>query len=95
MVSFFEDVKDKRYVIHPIESIVLKEREPPESLRNQYQVKNETQMRKNQKIVRNGNNELEVKLCSGTKNQKKIQTAKTDSESQSYSLQSPFEFGRA
>ena len=53
--------KDHRYKIHPTENIILRKRNPPQSLRTQYQVQNETQIRKNQKVIKNDNNELLVK----------------------------------
>ena len=59
--EYYVEVKDHRYKIHPTENIILRKRDPPTSLRTQYQVQNETQIRKNQKIVRNDNNELVVK----------------------------------
>ena len=54
-------MKDHRYRIHATENINLRKRDPPLSLRTHYQVQNETQIRKNQKIIKNGNNQLEVK----------------------------------
>ena len=36
------EVKDHRYKIHPTESIILRKREPPTSLRTQYQLKRNT-----------------------------------------------------
>ena len=41
---------------------ILRKRDPPTSLRTQYQVQNETQIRKNQKIIKKDNNELIVKI---------------------------------
>ena len=52
-------VKDYRYKIHPTENIFL--RDPLTSLRTQYQVQNETQIRRNQKIIKNDNDQLVVK----------------------------------
>ena len=40
--------------------MILRKRDPPLSLRTQYQVQNETQIRKNQKAIKN-DNQLEVK----------------------------------
>ena len=57
----YVEVKDHRYIIHPTENILLRKRDPPSSLRTQYQVKNETQIRKNQKVIKNENNQLVVK----------------------------------
>ena len=54
-------MKDRRCRIHPTEKTILRERDPPQSLTTQYQVQNETQIRKNQKVVEN-NGKLEVKI---------------------------------
>ena len=57
--EYYVEVKDHQYKIHPTEIIILGKRDPPQSLRTQYQVQNETQIRKNQKVIEN-NNELVV-----------------------------------
>ena len=54
-------MKDHRYNIHPTETIILRERDPPTSVRTQYQVQNDTQIRRNLKIVKNDNDELIIK----------------------------------
>ena len=59
--EYYVEVKDHRYKIHPTENIILRKRDPPTSLRTQYQVQNETQIRKNQKVIKNDNDELIVK----------------------------------
>ena len=59
--EYYVEVKDHRYKIHPTENIILRKRDHPTSLRTQYQVQNETQIRKNQKVIKNGNDELIVK----------------------------------
>ena len=59
--EYYIEVKDHRYKIHPTENIILRKRDPPTSLRTQYQVQNETQIRKNQKVIKNDNDELIVK----------------------------------
>ena len=59
--EYYVEVKDKRYRIHPTEIIILRKRDPPLSLRFQYQVRKEIQLGKNQKVIRNGNKELVVK----------------------------------
>ena len=59
--QFYVEVKDHRYKIHPTENIILRKRDPPKSLRIQYQLENDTQIRKNQKVIKNDNNELIVK----------------------------------
>ena len=53
----YVEVKDHRCKIHPTENIILQKRDPPKSMRTQYQVC-ETQMRKNQKVIKNDNDEL-------------------------------------
>ena len=55
------EVRDKRYKNHPTEKIKLGLRHPPTSFRTQYQVQNDTQIRKNQKVVEIDNDELKVK----------------------------------
>ena len=59
--EYYVEVRDHRYKIQPTENIILRKRDPPTSLRTQYQVQNETQIRKNQKVIRNDNDELIVK----------------------------------
>ena len=59
--EYYVEVKDHRYKIHPTENIILRKRDPPTSLRTQYQVENETQIRKNQKVIKNDNDQLTVK----------------------------------
>ena len=51
--EYYVEVKDHRYKIHPTENIILRKRDEPKSLRTQYQVQNETQIRRNQKVVKN------------------------------------------
>ena len=58
--NYYVEAKDHRYKIHPTEIIIFRKRDPPSSLRTQYQVQNNTQIRKNQKVVEN-NGKLEVK----------------------------------
>ena len=59
--EFYVEVKDHRYNFHPTENNILRKRDPSTSLRFQYQVQNETQIRRNQKVVKNNRNELVVK----------------------------------
>ena len=58
---YYVEVEDHRYKIHPTETILLGLRDPPQSLRTQYQVKINTQIRKNQKVNKNDNDQLVVK----------------------------------
>ena len=59
--QYYVEVKDHRYKINPNENIILRKRDPPTSLRTQYQVQNETQIRKNQNVIKNDNDQLIVK----------------------------------
>ena len=59
--EYYVEVKDHRYKIHPTENIILRKRDPPSSLRTQYQVQNETKIRRNQKVIKNDDNQLVVK----------------------------------
>ena len=61
--NYHVEVKDNRYRNHPTEIKKLRKRDPPTYLRTQYQDQNETQIRKNQKVVKNDNDELTVKNC--------------------------------
>ena len=49
----YVEVKDHRYKIHPTENIILRKRDPATSLRTQYQVQNETKIRRNQNVIKN------------------------------------------
>ena len=59
--EYYVEVKDHRYKIHPTENIILRKRDPPTSLRTQYQVQNENQIRRNQKLIKTDNDQLVVK----------------------------------
>ena len=59
--KYYVEVKDQRYKFHPTENITIQKRTPPTSLRTQYQVQNETKTRRNQKVIKNDNDELIVK----------------------------------
>ena len=53
--EYYIEVKDHRYKIHPTEHFILRKRDLPTSLRTQYQVQNETNIRKNQKVIKDNN----------------------------------------
>ena len=59
--NYYVEVKDHRYRIHPTENIISGLRDEPKFLRTQYQVPNETQIRRNQKVIKNDNNQLVVR----------------------------------
>ena len=60
--TYYVEVKDKQILTHPTESVILRKQDEPKVFRTQNQVKNITQIRKNQKVVKNGYNQLEVKI---------------------------------
>ena len=60
--KYYVELKDHRYRIHPTVNFLLGFRDEPKCLRTQYQVQNETQIRRNQKVIKNDNNELIVKI---------------------------------
>ena len=68
--QYYVEVRDHRYRIQPTEKII-RLRKKLISPRIQYQVQNETHARKNQKVIKNDNNELVVKNYS--KNKQPIQ----------------------
>ena len=55
--EYYVEVKDHRYKIHPTENIILGLRDEPKSLRTRNQVQNETQIRRNQKVIKNIKND--------------------------------------
>ena len=57
----YVEVKHHRYKIHPTENINLRKRDPSYSLRTQYEVQNETRIRRKQKVIKTVNDELVVK----------------------------------
>ena len=59
--KYYVEVKDKRYKIHPTENIILRERKEPKSLRTQYQVINNTKIRRNQRVIKDEDGNLIVK----------------------------------
>ena len=59
--DYYVEVKYHRYKNHPTKNIILRKRDPPTSLRTQYQVHNETQIRRNQKVIKTDNDQLVVK----------------------------------
>ena len=70
--EYYVEVKDHQYKIHPTENIILRKRDPPSSLRTQYQIQNETEIRKYQKVIKNDNDEKIVKNCPKNKNKQPI-----------------------
>ena len=70
--QYYVEVKDHRYKIHPTENIVLRLRDEPKSLRTQYQIQNDTKIRRNQKVIKNYNDQLIVKNYLKNKNKQPI-----------------------
>ena len=65
-------MEDHRYRIHPTEKNILGKRDPPTSLRTQYQVHSETQIRRNQKVIKNDNDQFLVRNYPKNKNKQPI-----------------------
>ena len=80
--EYYVEVKDHRYRIHPTENKILRKRDRPTSPRTQYQVQNETLIRKNQKVIRNDNDQLVVKIY--PKNKKKTTNYSTTTSKLSF-----------
>ena len=51
--EYYVEVKDHTYKNQPTENIILRKRDLPASLKTEYQVQNETKLRRNQKVVKN------------------------------------------
>ena len=58
--EYYVEVKDHRYIIHPIGNVILRKRDPPISLGTQYQVQNDTKIRRNQLVIKNDIDDLLV-----------------------------------
>ena len=56
--NYYVEIKHHRYRTHPTEKNILRLLDEPKFLRTQYQVRNNTQMRKIQKVIKNDDNEL-------------------------------------
>ena len=70
--EYYVEVRDHRYKNHPTENIILRKRDPSTSLRTQYQVQNETKIRRNQKVIKNDDDQLVVKNYPKNKNKQPI-----------------------
>ena len=70
--QYYVEVKDHRYKIRPTKNIILRLRDEPKSLTTQYQVKNNTKIRTNQKVIRNDDNQLVVKNYPKNENKQPI-----------------------
>ena len=70
--NYYVEIKDKKFFIHPNEKNIIGLRNSSKPLRTQHQVQNETQFRKNQKTIRNWNNQLEIEKNSKSENLWKI-----------------------
>ena len=59
--KYYVQKKDERYIFNPFEKIIQGLRDPPKSLKTQYRMQNETEIRQNQQVIRKHNDELIVK----------------------------------
>ena len=71
--KYYVEVRDHRYRIHPTENIILQKRDEPKFLRTQCHVQNETQVRRNRKVIKDDNDELKVRNYSEINKQPNIQ----------------------
>ena len=60
--EYYVELKERRCKIHPTEKIILRKRNLPTSLGTQYQVQNGTQIRKTQRLIKNDNDDIIVKI---------------------------------
>ena len=67
--NYYVEEKDKQYIIHPSKNNKLGLPNEPKSLRTRYQFQNNTQIRKNQKVIKNENDELVLKKYPKNKRQ--------------------------
>ena len=58
----YVEVKDISYKTHPTENIIIRGQYPRESPRTHYEVRKNTQKRKNQKVIGKDNDEIVVKI---------------------------------
>ena len=70
--EYYVEVKDHRYKIHLTENVILRKRDPPTALRTQNQIQNETKNRRNQKVIKNDNDQLIVENYPKIKNKQPI-----------------------
>ena len=59
--KFYVEVEDKSYLNHSIENNILRERKKPESLKEEYEIANESKIRKIHRVLEKENEKLEVK----------------------------------
>ena len=59
--EYYVEVKDHRNKNHPTENKILRKRDPPLSVRTQFQVQNETQITRNEKVIEKDKDQLVVK----------------------------------
>ena len=48
--TIYTEMYDKRYIIHPSKSKIIREQKPPKTLKSQYRVQQEIKIRKHQKV---------------------------------------------
>ena len=70
--KLYVEVKDKKFIIHPDENIILRERKEPKILRTQNQDANEIQIGRNKNLIRKEKHELAVKSCPKRKSSKTL-----------------------
>ena len=92
IIKYYTEVKDKSCNTHPNGKKILRECKEPESLRVQYQVFIETQIRNNQEVIKDGDGQLQVKTH--PKKNRIIEKRIFAVECPSRNKRQPIEFGK-
>ena len=92
--EYYVEVKDYRYKIHATGNNFLQKRDRAQSLRTQYQVQNNTQIKRNQKVIKNENDELIVKNYPKKKQPIKQQTKSKPPNCPSYKQNNLLKFDK-
>ena len=91
--KYYVEVNDKKYIVTPTENIILRGRKETRSLRTQSQVSNETKIRRNPKIIKDEDGQLQIKCYRKRKSNKKvIEKPKIDVECSSCKQRNWIEF---
>ena len=70
--NYYVEVNDKKYIITPTENIILRGRKETSSLRTQSQVSNETEIKRNPKLIKDEDGQLQIKCYRKRKSTKKV-----------------------
>ena len=91
----YVEVNDKKYIITPTENIILRGRKETRIFRTQSQVSNETEIKRNPKIIKDEDGQLQIKCYRKRKSNKKvIEKPKIDVECSSCKQRNWIEFDK-